>query len=152
MILRKALISDIKSISELIEKEAKKGLMLFRDSWELSRFLRDFAVAIDEKGNLLGCSALTIYLDGKGEIRSLVVKEEARGKGIGKALVDFCLKEAKDLGIKRVFVLTYLPEFFKKFGFTLGRKESIPQKVYEDCLHCPRFYTCDKTFLFKDIF
>jgi amino-acid N-acetyltransferase len=151
MIIRKAKKSDIDQIIQLINIEAQKGLMLSRNPWELTRFLRDFCVALDGQGEILGCSALSIYLDDLAEVRSLVVAPEARKQGIGRKLVEFCLAEAKDLGVGRVFTLTYVPEFFQKIGFVLGDRASVQQKIYEDCIRCRKFYACDEIFLIKDI-
>jgi amino-acid N-acetyltransferase len=151
MIIRKAKKSDIEQIIQLINIEAQKGLMLSRNPWELTRFLRDFCVADDGRGEILGCSALSIYLDDLAEVRSLVVASGARKKGIGKKLAEFCLAEAKDLEIGRVFTLTYVPGFFEKIGFVLGDRATVQQKIYEDCIRCRKFYSCDEIFLVKKI-
>jgi amino-acid N-acetyltransferase len=78
------------------------------------------------------------------EIRSLAVDKNYQDRGIGKNLVKQCLKEAKALGLKRVFALTYHPEFFKKLGFKDTDKASLPQKIWGDCLRCPKFPECDE--------
>jgi amino-acid N-acetyltransferase len=78
------------------------------------------------------------------EIRSLAVENKHQKKGIGRNLVKQCLKEAKALGIKKVFALTYQPEFFKKLGFADIDKASLPQKIWGDCVRCPRFPECDE--------
>jgi amino-acid N-acetyltransferase len=79
------------------------------------------------------------------------VRDDAQGRGIGRALVEGCLNEARELGIKRLFVLTYLPEFFQKFGFVPHPKEKLPHKIWADCLNCPRFPDCDEVALIRDL-
>ena len=78
------------------------------------------------------------------EIRSLAVDKVHQKRGIGKNLVRECLKEARALGVKRIFALTYSPDFFKKMGFKDADKSSLPQKIWGDCLRCPRFPECDE--------
>lgn len=151
MVIRKAKKSDIEQIIQLINIEAQKGLMLSRNPWELARFLRDFCVADGGQGKIWGCSALSIYLDNLAEVRSLVVTGEARKKGIGRKLVEFCLDEARNLEIGRIFTLTYIPDFFLKVGFVLGDRATAQQKIYEDCVRCPKFHACDEIFLIKEI-
>lgn len=81
------------------------------------------------------------------EIRSLAVKKESQKKGIGSLLVKKCLNEAKKLGVNKVFVLTYIPEFFKKTGFMELDKSKLPQKIWGDCIRCPKFPECDEVAL-----
>ncbi|MGB9677413.1 MAG: GNAT family N-acetyltransferase, partial [Candidatus Ratteibacteria bacterium] len=76
--------------------------------------------------------------------RSLAVKKDSQKKGIGSLLVKKCLSEAKKLGVKKVFVLTYIPEFFKKTGFKELDKSKLPQKIWGDCIRCPKFPECDE--------
>ena len=93
---------------------------------------------------MAGCCALAIIWEGAGEIRSLVVDSEYRGKGFGKALTERCIEEARELGLGRVFALTYQVEFFDHLGFVEVTKEALPQKVWSDCINCPRFPDCDE--------
>jgi len=76
------------------------------------------------------------------EIKSLAVKEEYQHLGIGRSIIQECLNEAKELGIKRVFALTYVPDFFKKIGFEITDKSNFPQKVWTECIHCVKFNDC----------
>jgi amino-acid N-acetyltransferase len=78
------------------------------------------------------------------EIRSLAVDGGYQKMGIGRNLVRQCLREAKLLGLQKVFALTYHPEFFKKLGFVDIDKSSLPQKIWGDCIRCPRFPGCDE--------
>lgn len=140
---RKATITDVKHIHKLVNEFARKEAMLPRSLNELYEGIRDFVV-VDEGGIIKGVCALRILWEDLAEIRSLAVKEEYQGAGIGKTLIKKCLSDAKELGIKRVFALTYHPEFFKKLGFQKIDKTKLPQKIWGDCLKCHKFPECDE--------
>ncbi|WP_353684781.1 N-acetyltransferase [Thermodesulfovibrio sp. 3907-1M] len=146
MKVRKALVSDIKSIHRLINEFAKKGEMLPRSLNELYENIRDFFIA-EENNEIKGVCALHILWEDLAEIRSLAVKKDSQKKGIGSLLVKKSLNEAKKFGIKRVFVLTYIPDFFKKIGFKELDKSKLPQKIWGDCIRCPKFPECDEVAL-----
>lgn len=148
--IRKAEIKDIKQIQKLINSFAKLDLMLPRSLNELYENLRDFWVC-EEKRKIVGCCALHISWDDLAEIKSLAVAKEKQGKGIGKELVLVGIKEAKQLGAKKVFVLTYEPEYFKKFGFKKIRHSALPHKIWAECIDCPKFPDCQETALLKII-
>lgn len=141
--LRKARISDIPKVHELVNTFAARGEMLGRSRSELYESLRDFFV-LDQDGSIVGCCALHINWEDLAEVRSLAVHEDLRGEGLGKALVLACLEEARQLGISRVYALTYRAGFFEGLGFLPVSKDSLPQKVWGDCLKCPRFPNCDE--------
>lgn len=143
MKIRKAKITDIKQIHRLVNEFAKKEEMLPRALNDLYEGIRDFFV-YEDQGIIKGVCALHILWEDLAEIRSLAVKEEYRRVGIGKSLIKRCLKDAKELGIKRVFALTYQPGFFKKIGFTEIDKAKLPHKIWGDCLKCPKFPECDE--------
>lgn len=143
MPIRKARIADIKSIQALVNDFAKREQMLPRSLNELYESVRDFIV-YEEKGEIAGVCALRIMWDDLGEIRSLAVRQRDQKKGIGKKLVKRCLKEAKEIGLKRVFALTYQPLFFKKLGFRDVDKAKLPQKIWSDCIKCHKFPECDE--------
>ena len=141
--IRKAVIGDIKTIHRLVNDFAKKEDMLPRALNELYESIRDFFV-YENHGEIGGVCALRILWEDLAEIRSLAVRKEFQRSGIGRLLLKRCLKEAKDLGIKRVFALTYQPEFFKKNGFSDIDKAKLPQKIWGDCLKCHKFPECDE--------
>ena len=143
MKIRKARISDLKEVHNLINDFAKREQMIPRALNELYETLRDFVVC-DMDGTVRGVCALHIMWEDLAEIRSLAVDKEFQKRGIGRSLVKRCLKEAKDLGIKRIFALTYHPDFFKNLGFRDIDKASLPQKIWGDCLRCHRFPECDE--------
>jgi amino-acid N-acetyltransferase len=141
--IRKAKISDLKLVHKLINDFAKKEEMIPRSLNELYENVRDFLIC-EGKGKICGVCALHIMWEDLAEIRSLAVDKKYQKIGIGKNLVKQCLKEAKVLGIKRVFALTYHPEIFKKIGFVDTDKSSLPQKIWGDCLRCHKFPECDE--------
>ncbi len=143
MKIRKAKISDLKQVHRLINDFAKREQMIPRSLNELYETLRDFVVC-DIDGNVCGVCALHIMWEDLAEIRSLAVDKGHQKRGIGKNLIRQCLKEARALGVKRIFALTYSPDFFKKMGFNDTDKSCLPQKIWGDCVRCPRFPECDE--------
>lgn len=150
MKIRKANTADLKQVQKLVNEFARREEMIPRSMNELYENVRDFLVA-EEKGKIHGAAALHILWEDLAEIRSLAVRKEYQRKGIGKKLVTRCIKEAKDLGLHRVFVLTYQTDFFKRLGFAEVDKSSLPQKIWGDCIRCPKFPECDETALILDI-
>ncbi|MCE5194575.1 MAG: N-acetyltransferase [Nitrospiraceae bacterium] len=143
MKIRKASTTDVKQIQKLVNDFAKKEEMLPRSLNDLYESIRDIFVC-EENKKLKGVCALHILWEDLAEIRSLAVSKESQCKGIGNKLLKTCLKEAKHLGIKRIFALTYHSGFFKKNGFKDIDKAKLPQKIWGDCLRCPRFPECDE--------
>ncbi|MEF8824084.1 MAG: N-acetyltransferase [Desulfohalobiaceae bacterium] len=141
--LRKATIQDVPSIHPMLLSFSRQGVLLPRSYSELYKHLREFFVLVDNRDvGLKGCCALSITWENLAEIRSLIVVEEAQREGWGRRLVDTCLSEAITLGIYRVFTLTYQTHFFYYMGFQEVDKEQLPQKVWSDCLSCPKFPDC----------
>jgi amino-acid N-acetyltransferase len=145
MPIRKAKISDVRDIHKLIERSARKGEMLPRSLSELYDNLRDYDVYFEEgQDGIIGTCAMHICWEDLAEIRSLVVREEDQRRGIGSNLIEACLSEAISLGIYRIFALTYKPEFFKKHGFKIVDKATLPHKIWADCIKCVKFPECDE--------
>lgn len=147
---RKAKVSDIKKIHRSLNAFAQKGLTLPRPLNELYEHVRDFYICEDSK-SILGFCALHLLWEDLGEIRSLIVTEESRKQGIGRILVSKCIGEAKRLGLKRVFALTYTPDFFKTIGFGDIDKSKLPHKIWGDCMRCPKFPECDEFAVIKNL-
>jgi amino-acid N-acetyltransferase len=144
--IRKARIDDVRSIQALVNSYAEQGQMLPRSLNELYENLRDFWIYEDRDG-IAGVCALHVSWDGIAEIRSLAVRKNSVGKGIGANLVQECLREAVELGASRVFVLTYQEGFFTKIGFVPVDKKELPHKIWTDCLNCVKFPNCDESSL-----
>jgi len=150
--IRKATFKDIKTIHALLQEYGIKGELLPRPLTKLYDHLRDFLVYEDDKKDMVvGCCALQFCWESLAEIRSLAVHPEYLGKKIGSKLVGSTLSEAKSFNIKKVFVLTYQPEFFKKFGFSQINRSDLPLKIWSDCITCVKFPDCDETAMMKEI-
>ena len=141
--IRTATIHDVLRIQEIINSHAELGKMLFKNLAQLFEDLRDFAV-FEEDGEIVGCAALTILWADLAEIRSLAVDEDHLARGIGRKLVEWCVDEARRLGIRKLMALTYEQVFFEKVGFEVVAKETLPLKVWSDCVRCPKRDGCDE--------
>jgi amino-acid N-acetyltransferase len=144
--IRKAVTKEVKPIHKLLGHYADKGVLLPRSLSELYDHLRDLFVLVDGHSNeqVMGVCALGICWEDLAEIRSLAVAEEYQGKGLGAQLVERCLEEARELGLSKIFALTYVPKFFEKMGFQEIDKSILPHKIWADCLKCPKFPDCDE--------
>jgi amino-acid N-acetyltransferase len=148
--IRKALLKDVKEIQRLTKAYSSRAGILPRSLSELYDHLRDFYVYV-RNGKVIGICSLHICWEDLAEIRSLVVQEKDRHKGIGRKLVKVCLDEAKALGVKRVFALTYETGFFGKQGFKEVDKAILPHKIWTDCLNCVKFPDCDEVAVVKEL-
>jgi amino-acid N-acetyltransferase len=148
--LRKALPKDVRRIHELINASASKGEMLARSLSEIYENVRDFFV-YEEDGRIIGTCAVHVFWGDLAEIRSLCVEEPFRGRGIGGQLVSACIEEARSLGIDRLFLLTYMSDFFSQFGFRIVDREELPQKIWTDCVRCPKYPACDEVAMVRRI-
>ena len=142
--VRDALMTDAGQIHQLLMQYMNEGLVLPRSLTEIYQNIREFVVA-EEDGLLTGVCSLHIWWQDLAEVRSLAVRKGMEKMGIGKKLVEACLDEARSLGLKKVFALTYRPDFFARVGFTVVDKSELPQKVWGDCVKCPKFPECDET-------
>ena len=150
--IRKATIEDIKTIHAILKHYGSKGELLARPLSRLYDHVRDFSVWEDpENGRILGCCALQFCWEDLAEIRSLAVVESHIDKKIGTRLVETAFDEARQYKIKKLFTLTYRPDFFKKFGFIGIDKAELPIKIWADCIHCVKFPDCDETALLKQL-
>jgi amino-acid N-acetyltransferase len=150
MILRKAKISDVDNMAALINLYAAKGKMLYRSIPSLYQKIRDYSV-VEKEGVIIGVGGLHILWNDLAEICSLAVEPRYIKNGLGSALVHRLCREGKRLKIAKVFALTYQPGFFEKCGFMRIDKESLPQKVWMECVNCPKFPNCDETALIKKV-
>ncbi len=134
MSVRKARVDDAPAIHALVNRFARKEKMLPLSLGLVYERLRDFFV-----------------YERRGKVRSLAVQKEYQRRGIGAALFHACIEEAPRLGVRRVFTLTFVPAFFQRMGMTLVAKETLPHKVWADCVRCPRFPNCDEVALVADL-
>lgn len=141
--IRTATIHDVPRIQEIISSHAELGKMLFKSFGQLYEDLRDFGV-FEVDGQVVGCVALTIIWADLAEVRSLAVDDDFLRRGIGRRMVEWAVEEARRLGIRRLFALTYEQAFFERLGFEAVAKESLPLKVWSDCVRCPKRDGCDE--------
>lgn len=146
-----ARLSDARAIEDLVRYWADRDQMLHRPLNEVYESIRDFKVARDHAGRVVGCGSLHIMGPDLAEVRSLAVAEEAQGSGVGAAIVAACIEEAKALGIERVFALTYRPGFFERQGFRPANVMEFPQKVWNECVRCPFFTNCREVAVVVDL-
>jgi amino-acid N-acetyltransferase len=149
--IRKARITDAQEIQRLINRFAMDGKLLPRSLSEVYDYLRDFHIYEGDDHQIGGVCALHICWEELAEIRSLAVTEELRKKGIGGNLVEVCFEEAKQLGVSRVFLLTYIPLYFERVGFRVVEKSTLPHKIWGDCIKCVKFPNCDETAMIIDL-
>lgn len=150
MQIRNARVEDVRDIHSLISSYAELDKMLFRSMADIYENLQIFKVAQDN-GRVVGCCALKVVWADLAEIKSLAIDQAWFGQGIGKSLVLACLDEGRNLGLKKVFTLTLVPEFFEKVGFVRADKKTFPMKVWSDCATCSKQDQCDEIALVVDL-
>lgn len=143
MLIRKAKITDIETIHGFITYYSDLGLMLPRSRSSLYEGIREFTIA-EEKRQIVGAGSLHIIWEDLAEIRALAVHPDHQKQGVGRMLVQSFLAEADELEIPRVFALTYQAPFFQKCGFKVIDKDKLPQKVWKECINCPKFPKCEE--------
>lgn len=143
-------MKDAKEIHVLVNQFAKRDEMLPRSLNEIFENIRDFFICAED-GQTVGTAALHVLWEDLAEIRSVAVTNSHQGKGIGRKLVKRCLREARALGVKKVFALTYHPGFFKELGFSDVDKNSLPQKIWGECLKCHKFPECNEIAVIKTL-
>ena len=144
--VRPARLTDIETLEGMVAYWANLGENLPRSRNELVRDIGSFAVA-EHHGEVTGCASLYVYDSGLAEIRSLGIEAGWQGQGQGSAIVNYLVDKARQMAIKKVFVLTRTPEFFMKQSFLPTSKSLLPEKVLKDCDQCPRQHACDEVAL-----
>lgn len=143
MIVRNATVKDVDDIYSLITRYAQLDKMLFRSKAYIFDNLQMFNVA-DIDGKVVGCCALQVIWSDLAEVKSLAVDEAYQSKGVGSALIEKAIEQAKHLGVKKVFALTLAPKFFEKRNFVIVDKKTLPMKVWSDCARCTKQENCDE--------
>jgi amino-acid N-acetyltransferase len=142
--LTRTSIADAKAIHDLVNTFARKGEMLPRTMAEVYENLRDFYVVRNETDETVACGGLHILWEDLAEIKSLAVREDMQGRGVGQRIVEACLEEARGIGITTAFALTYRPWFFERLGFAQADVMTLPRKVWGECYRCPKFPGCNE--------
>ncbi|MCP4672035.1 MAG: N-acetyltransferase [Desulfobacula sp.] len=155
--IRKAVLDDVNDIHTLLALYSKKGELLARPLHKLYDHLRDFWVFEDVeqkkpgRNKIVGCCALQFCWEDLAEIRSLAVDPDFTGKGIGSTLTERSIQEAVYFNIKKIFTLTYRPDFFKRFDFITIDKNDLPIKIWADCIGCVSFPNCDEIAMLRQL-
>jgi len=144
MRLRAAKTTDGQAICDLVNHYAEQGKMLHRSLESVYDSLRDFLVAEEDDGRVVGCVAVDIFWSDLAEVKSLAVAPDRTRSGVGSALVRAAMDSARSLGINRLFALTYEKTFFEHFGFTVIDRDTLPEKVWRECIVCPKLEACDE--------
>ena len=148
---RPARLADVPKIRDLVNVYADRDLMLPRTSAELYETVRDFLVLEIEDAGLVGCAAVHIVTGVLAELKSLAVSEEWRGLGFGDILVESCCGVAAELGLERLFCLTYQVDFFRRHGFVPVDRSQLPEKVWGECVRCNKFLDCDEVAMWRPL-
>lgn len=148
--IRKAKIGDVMEMKALINSYAAEGCMLPRSLDSLYSKIRDFHVC-EEDGHVIGCCGVHPDWEDLAEVVSLAVAKPHTKRGIATELLKACTAEAREIGLKRLFVLTSIPEFFEKQGYTRVTRDDIPWKVWADCVNCPQYPDCRSVSLIRVI-
>jgi amino-acid N-acetyltransferase len=145
---RNAVLPDAEHIHALISEHFENGTLLPRTFPEICENVRDFVVA-EENSHIVGCGALHLYGPHLAEVRSITVDPFYRKKGTGFLLLRRLLKEAARHNVSSVCLFTRIPEFFIRLGFSIVRREDIPDKLYKDCCVCPKLKCCDEVAMIR---
>lgn len=147
---RHATFAEVEAMFTLINDFAAEGLMLPKSYSTLYEILPEFVVAVEvETGKVAGCGALHCTWAELAEIRSLAVSKDFQRRGIGGEIVKILIADGKKLGVKKFFTLTYNTDFFASVGFQIVPKETLPQKIWMDCINCAKFLNCDEVAMIR---
>lgn len=144
MTIRPARISDAADICDAVNYYAERGRMLHRSLESVYDALREFHVAVDDARRIVGCIAVDIFWADLAEIKSLAVRPAACGAGVGGELMRAGIADARRLGVRRLFSLTYERAFFERHGFAVIDRHALPEKVWRECIACPKVDACDE--------
>ncbi|HKQ59297.1 MAG TPA: N-acetyltransferase, partial [Candidatus Eisenbacteria bacterium] len=153
--LRRARLADVPAIAAVMADYVMQGVLLPRPVSELYQCVREFVVAerpgADGSLEIVACAALRVLWDDVAEVRTLAVRPDHHGRGLGGHLVEHLVADARALGIPRVIALTREVPFFERCGFVVVPRESLPRKVWTDCVRCPKRHACDEVAVALDL-
>ncbi len=133
ILIRPAKTADVKAIRQLVDSYAAPGRMLSKETVTLYESVQEFVVA-EENGVLVGCGALHILWEDLAEVRTVAVKKELQKQGIGHQILEAIIKRAREVGVGRIFCLTFQTEFFGRHGFVEIEGTPVEPDVYKELL------------------
>ena len=142
--MRGAVLADVPQLESLMAPFIATGDLLPRSNYDLCRHIKEYVVAEASPGEIVACGSLKIYSQRLGEVAGLAVRPDWQGAGLGRALIEALVLEARAHGLTEVLALTRKPTFFFKLGFAPAEREHFPLKVWADCAKCPRNNCCDE--------
>ncbi|WP_379135171.1 N-acetyltransferase [Paenibacillus sp. sgz500958] len=148
VICRNATVEDVEPLYLMIEEYAQRGIMLPRSRQALTRQIDQFVIA-EINGRFVGCGSLFRLGNDLVEVRSIGLRDEGKGKGVGSMILAKLTEEARRQKIPKIMALTYAVDFFLKNGFTVVEKEIFPEKVWTDCVNCKKQHACDEIAVLK---
>ncbi|MBI3539780.1 MAG: N-acetyltransferase [Candidatus Eisenbacteria bacterium] len=153
--LRRARLADVPAIAAVMAEYVIQGVLLPRPVGELYQCVREFHVAEQRSSagapEVIACAALRVLWDDVAEVRTLAIRPDQHGRGIGQALVQNLIGDARALGIPRIIALTREVPFFERCGFSVVQRETLPRKVWTDCVRCPKRHACDEVAVVLDL-
>ncbi|MHA6530388.1 N-acetyltransferase [Paenibacillus sp. BAC0078] len=150
VICRNATVEDVEPLYLMIEEYAQRGIMLPRSRQALTRQIDQFVVA-ELDGKFIGCGSLFRLGADLVEVRSIGLRDEGKGKGVGSMILEKLTEEARRQKIPKIMALTYAVDFFLRNGFTVVEKEIFPEKVWTDCVNCKKQHACDEIAVLKKL-
>lgn len=132
--IRRARTRDVAAIRELVDAYVAQRVLLAKATVTLFEDVQEFWVAEDADGTIIGCGALHVLWEDLAEIRTVAVHPAATGRGAGHRLVTVLLDTARELGVRRVFVLTFETAFFARHGFREIKGTPVSPEVYAELL------------------
>jgi N-acetylglutamate synthase-like GNAT family acetyltransferase len=146
-LMRAARLADVPELETLMAPFVATGDLLPRSRYDLCRHIKEYVVAQEETERdhtIVACGSLKLYSETLAEIAGVAVRDDWQGRGLGRAVIETLIAEARALGLSEVFALTRKPAFFLRLGFGPAEKAQFPQKVWADCARCPRQACCDE--------
>lgn len=133
VVIRAARTNDVRAIRGLVDTYSGDRRLLSKETVSLYEDVPEFLVA-ERDGSVIGCGALHVMWEDLGEVRTLGVHPDHAGTGVGAAILGQLLEQARDIGVKRVFVLTFETEFFARYGFSEIDGTPVSHEVFEQLL------------------
>ncbi|KAB1640809.1 amino-acid N-acetyltransferase [Gulosibacter chungangensis] len=135
--IRPARTPDVVGIQELIQPMVDENILLGKGLVVLYEAVQEFVVAETPDGDLVGCGALHVLWRDLGEVRTIASSPKVRGQGVGHAMLDRLMVDARGLGLERLFCLTFETEFFGRHGFKAVEEQIVDSDTYREMLHSP---------------